>query len=346
VKILVVNNAAPFVRGGAELLAEHLVDRLNMVKGTEAELLRVPFRWDPAERLVGEILLNRQLRLYNVDRVIGLKFPAYLVPHPDKTLWILHQFRQAYDLYQSGQSNIGRDERGRQLVEIVRTADNQCFRACREIFVNSPVTRDRLKRYNGFDANVLYPPLNDPELFQGGDYGNYIFAGGRVGPGKRQHLLIEAMRFVRAELRLVIAGPADTEEYANELRALILRHDLQDRVAVEIAFHDRKVIADYVNNALACACIPVDEDSLSYVAMEAFSASKAVLTATDSGGLLEIVIDGATGAVVAPDARSLGDAIERLASDRAKTRSLGRAANAAWKDRDVNWDATIAVLLS
>jgi glycosyltransferase involved in cell wall biosynthesis len=345
VKILVVNNAEPFVRGGAELLAEHLVDRLNMVEGTEAELLRIPFRWDPAERLVGEILLNRQLRLHNVDRVIGLKFPAYLVPHPDKTLWILHQFRQAYDLYQSGQSNVGRDGRGRQLVEIVRQADDQCFRSCRQIFVNSPVTRDRLKRYNGFDAKVLYPPLNDPELFQGGDYGNYIFAGGRIGPGKRQHLLVEAMRFVNAKLRLLIAGPADTEEYATELRTRILRHDLRDRVTVDIGFHDRKVIAGYVNNSLACACIPVDEDSLSYVAMEAFCASKAVLTAADSGGLLEIAVDGVTGAVVAADARSLGDALERLAGDPVTTRSLGRAANLAWRDKAVDWDTAVAALL-
>ena len=44
-------------------------------------------------------MLNRNLRLYNVDRTIALKFPAYLIPHTEKTLWLLHQFRQAYDLY-------------------------------------------------------------------------------------------------------------------------------------------------------------------------------------------------------------------------------------------------------
>jgi hypothetical protein len=42
------------------------------------------------------------------------------------------------------------------------------------------------------DSTVLYPPLTDACRFKGGKYGSYIFAGGRVGSGKRQHLLIEA----------------------------------------------------------------------------------------------------------------------------------------------------------
>ena len=81
-KVLVLNNAAPFIRGGAEELADCLVRRLNATKGVEAELLRVPFRWEPAERIVDEILLNRNLQLYNVDRTIALKFPAYLDSAP------------------------------------------------------------------------------------------------------------------------------------------------------------------------------------------------------------------------------------------------------------------------
>src|SRR5206468_2357538 len=36
-----------------------------------------------------EMLIARTLRLYNVDRVIALKFPAYLIPHHDKRLWLL-----------------------------------------------------------------------------------------------------------------------------------------------------------------------------------------------------------------------------------------------------------------
>jgi hypothetical protein len=111
-KILVVNNAAPYIRGGAEELADHLVQRLNGTPGVEAELMRLPFCWTPAEHLIDEIVLHRALRLINVDRVIALKFPAYLVPHPHKTLWLLHQFRQAYDLYRPGHTPIEFSPRG------------------------------------------------------------------------------------------------------------------------------------------------------------------------------------------------------------------------------------------
>ena len=57
-RVLVINNASPFVKGGAEQLADQLVRRVNATKGVEAELLRIPFRWEPAERIVEQILLN------------------------------------------------------------------------------------------------------------------------------------------------------------------------------------------------------------------------------------------------------------------------------------------------
>ena len=33
-----------------------------------------------------------------VDLVIGTKFPSYVVRHPNKVVWLVHQFRQAYEL--------------------------------------------------------------------------------------------------------------------------------------------------------------------------------------------------------------------------------------------------------
>ena len=112
-KVLVLNNMVPFLRGGAEALAEQLVRSLNATQGVQAELVRIPFKWEPAERLIEEILICRSMRLYGTDVLIGLKFPAYLVPHNCKRLWLLHQYRQAYDLWDAGQSNIPNTPRGR-----------------------------------------------------------------------------------------------------------------------------------------------------------------------------------------------------------------------------------------
>lgn len=344
-KILVTTNAAPFVRGGAEELAEHLVRHLNARKGVQAELLRIPFRWDPAERLADEIVLNRAFKIFNVDRVIGMKFPAYLIPHPNKMLWLMHQYRQAYDLYREGQTNIALGPDGQRIVNLIRTADNECFRQSKRIFTISPVVKDRLERFNGVAAEVLHHPLNDPERFGGGAYEPYIFSGGRVGPGKRQHLLVEAMKHVSAKVKLVVAGPLESPAYGETLQALARELRIEDRVEFRFGFRPREEIVRLVNNALACAAAPIDEDSISYVAMEAFAAGKSVVTVKDAGGLLEIVKNGETGFVVEPDAAALAQAIDTL-GDAARARQLGGAARAAWDRLDISWASRIERLLS
>ena len=342
-KVLVLNNAAPFVRGGAEELADNLVAELNRTPGVESELLRLPFAWSPSERLVEEILIHRALQLVNVDRVIALKFPAYLVQHPHKTLWLLHQFRQAYDLGDAGQglSDAGREG---EIKGAIRKADARAFDEAKAIFCNSPVTQARLKRYSGGVGRVLYPPLNDAALFTGGEAGGYVFAGGRVAAGKRQHLLIEAMAHVRAPGRLVIAGPPESADYAERLRALASAPGLEGRIELAFGFHPRETIAAWVNAASACAYLPFDEDSLGYVTMEAFAAGKPVLTTTDSGGLLEMV-SAATGAVTAAEPEALGEALDAFLAHPARTAALGRAAKADWDGRGLNWPLTVKRLL-
>lgn len=342
-KVLVVNTAVPFIRGGAELLADELIKQLNATPGVQAEGLRLPFKWTPTERLIDEMLVARNLRLYNLDRVIALKFPAYLIPHEEKVLWLLHQFRQAYDLGDIGQG-LGDEGRDGEIKQAIRRADEACFAECRAIWCNSPVTQARLRRYNGVASQVLYPPLNDAGLFTGDEMGDYLFAGGRVARGKRQHLLIEAFAKVKPPLRLVIAGPPEDAAYAQELSDLVASLGLESRVELRLGFRPRDEIAALVNRARACAYLPFDEDSLGYVTMEAFAAGKPVLTTADSGGLLEIVSE-TTGAVAEPDAEALAEAISVLCEP-AAAKTRGQAAKALWDGRGLTWNATIERLLS
>ena len=100
-RILIATVRIPFVNGGAENLAEGLRDALSDA-GHEAEILAIPFKWYPPERILDHMLAFRLFDLSEssgaaIDLVIGLKFPAYLVPAENKVLWLLHQHRQAYD---------------------------------------------------------------------------------------------------------------------------------------------------------------------------------------------------------------------------------------------------------
>lgn len=343
-KILVVNNMAPFIHGGAEELARNLQVQLERA-GHEAEVLRIPFQWEPAAGIPAQMLMVRALELWNVDHVIALKFPAYLIRHPSKSLWLVHQYRQAYDLYDAGHTNLADGPDGAMVRAMIRAADAECFAECATIHTISPVVSARLARSHGLTAPPLLPPLNDPENFPGGEAGDYVFAGGRINGMKRQHLLVEAMAEARRDVRLVVAGPPDGPGDARRLIETVARLGLEDRVKLDLGFLPRPAYAAYVNSAAAVAYLPVEEDSLGYVAMEGACAGKPLITATDSGGVLGLVRDGETGWVVAPDASSVAAALDSAVADPAAARARGRAARALWTGMGITWPDTIRALL-
>src|SRR5213594_964357 len=98
-RIAVCAPQVPFERGGAEIFAGDLVGD----RGHEADLVTVPYKWYPGERVLSQAFLWRLLDLTEsdgcpIELVIATKFPSYAVRHPNKVVWLLHQFRQAYEL--------------------------------------------------------------------------------------------------------------------------------------------------------------------------------------------------------------------------------------------------------
>jgi glycosyltransferase involved in cell wall biosynthesis len=345
VKVCIVNNMAPFVWGGAEELAVHLKRNLE-IAGHTAEVLRIPFQWEPATGIPAQMLLVNNLELSNVDRVIALKFPAYLIRHPHKTFWLLHQYRQAYDLFDAAETNLPPGLEGERIRRVIKGGDDAVFAEARAIFTNSAVTRDRLRKYNGFDAEVLLPPVNDPEIFADGQFGDYIFAGGRVNSLKRQYLLIEALRHADNRVKLVVGGPADTPQEEARLRHAVQQAGVEDRVKLDVRFLPRQRYADYVKGSAGVVYIPFDEDSLGYVAMEAATAGKPLITTSDSGGILGLVRQDETGWVAEPSPESLGEAMSKIMADRQRAERHGEAAKALWNSMKINWPHTIERLLA
>jgi glycosyltransferase involved in cell wall biosynthesis len=333
-KILVLSNRLPFIRGGAEELSSNLVTQLRKA-GHEAEEMRIPFSWEPRERLIDEMLIARSLRVHNVDRVIALKFPAYLVPHPCKVVWLLHQFRQAYDLFDSGMSHLGDDDEGRMIQSAIRNADEQALGSAHRLFALANAA-ERLQRYNAISAETLGTPVNDPELFRNEASEPYILAAGRVGAAKRQAMLIEALQHAPG-VRLVVAGPPDSPEAASELLALARHRGVQDRLELDLRFLPRAELASRVNRCRAAIYVPYDEDSPGMVTLESFQASKPMITTTDSGGVLDVVKDGLTGLVVAPMPEALGAAMATLQSNARQAAVLGANARQLLDERQYPW---------
>lgn len=342
-KVLVLSVRAPFVHGGAEELRDHLVRNLNLTPGVRAGSMSLPFSWEPWTRLTDEMLIARGLRLAEVDRVIPIKWPAYLVEHEARTPWLVHQFRQAYDMWDSGHANIPDTPEGRRLRDLIRAADHEALSGLPRLFAVSQAAR-RLRHYCGIEAETLSAPLNDPWLFTGGEAGGYVLAGGRVGGAKRQELLVRALRHA-PHVRLVIAGPPDLPEEAVRLQRLADAEDVADRVRFDLRFLPREELAALVNGASAVAYVPLDEDSVGYVTMEAFQAGKPVVTASDSGGVLEIVRDGETGWVAEPELEALGAALAEAVADPARAALRGRMGRAAIDALGLTWPRTVERLL-
>lgn len=343
-KITVVNTMAPYVWGGAEELAHHLVLNLRRT-GHEADVCRIPFAWDPWDRIPVEMARLKSLRFSGAARVITLKFPVYLLDADHHTTWLIHQYRQAYDLWDSPFCNIPHTTEGMGVRDLIVASDNQALRSRERLFTISDEISSRLLKHNDIAAPSLRLPINNPEMFCGGEFGNYIFAPGRINASKRQWLLIMALLYLDSDARLVIAGPPDRDEDGETLRQLVEEYDLADRVTLDLRFLERKELAAYVNNCRAVAYLPFQEDSYGYVTMEAFEAGKPVITTHDSGELLEIVTDGETGSVVDPEPEQLAAVMSAYLKSESLARGHGLSGQSLWRSKGINWDENISRLL-
>ncbi|GMG81877.1 hypothetical protein LNKW23_10900 [Paralimibaculum aggregatum] len=342
-RVGVVTTQAPFIIGGAERHSANLVAALK-ARGHEAVEISIPYKWYPGSALVDHVLAAKLIDLadlgYPVDMMVGLKFPAYLARHPNRVFWILHQHRQAYDIWEAGTSELQRDPDGAAVRELIRAEDRAAIGAPgARVYANSRNVADRLQRYLGIGSTPLYhPPPNARRLRQGG-FGDYLYAPSRLGPNKRQRLMIEALPHAPG-VRLKLAGPPDAPGYDDELRQLARDLGVEDRCEVLGAVSDAEMIRLYAE-CRAVVFVPIDED-YGYITLEAMLSGKPVVTAHDSGGPLEFIRDGQEGWVVAPEPAALGAAFCRAME--ADAEAMGSAARAAYHDKRIGWDAVVETL--
>lgn len=347
-RILVVTSQVPFVYGGAEIHAEGLVKALSLV-GHEVEIVAIPFKWYPPERILEHMLACRLLDLsescgQSIDKVIGLKFPAYLISHPNKIMWILHQYRTAYELWDSHYCDLIHSPIGLQIKESIINADNKAFRECEAIFTNSGNVARRIKKFNYIDATPLYHPPQNVELFYCEDENDYFFFPSRLTTIKRQELVIEALIKTNNPVKVMFAGKPDNNAYADHLLNLAEKLGVMNRVIFLGGISEEEKIKFYAR-AIGVIYPPLDED-YGYVTLEAMLASKPVITCTDSGGPLEFVQHQKTGLITEPTPKALTVAMDQLWENRRWAKALGKAGRDHYEDLDITWSKVIKKLLA
>ena len=340
-RIAVCSPQVPFAHGGAEILAERLTQELT-ARGHEADLVTIPFKWYPGERVLTQAFLWRLVDLEEVDGrpvdlVIATKFPSYVVRHPNKIVWLVHQFRQAYELDGTEFGQFGESAAERALRRKVQELDRTTLAEARTLFAISGNVAGRLERSTGLEAEVLLPPPQDlPYRCEG--YGDFVLSVNRLDRAKRIDLLLEAAA-LDPSLKVVIAGDGPDRERLEGLaseRKLDGRAEFTGRV-------DEEALAGLYARCLAVFYAPVDED-YGMVPYEAYRAEKPVVTTSDAGWVTVAVEDRRTGLVCEPRAAAVAEACAWLRGHVDDARAFGRAGRVV-SDR-LTWGHVVDRLLS
>jgi glycosyltransferase involved in cell wall biosynthesis len=341
-RIAVCAPQVPFERGGTEILAETLAQQLQS-RGHEVEVIRIPFKWYPAARSLREALVWRLVDLEEaqerpVDLVIATKFPSYAIRHPNKVVWLVHQFRQAYELDRAEFGQFGEDAFDRATVRAVHRLDRKTLGEAKRLFAISRNVADRLQRSTGLAAEVLPPPPQQLAYQSPQRDGEFILSVGRLDRAKRVDLLLEAAA-LDGSLRVVVAGEGPDR---GRLERLSAQRGLDGRVTFAGRVPESELV-DLYARCLAVFYAPFDED-FGFVPYEAFLSEKPVVTTRDAGGPLEVVVEGENGIVCDPDPTAVAAACSWLAANPDQARARGRAGKQIAER--VTWDAVVDRLLA
>lgn len=340
--ILICGIKYPFVYGGSEILIESLKDELKK-RGHNVDVVKMPFRTLPLDQIVKNCLSWRfvDFRRFDegfVDLLIATKFPSYFAKHPNKVVWLQHQLRQSYDLANSSIGIKGSTE-AEEFNKWIKDMDYEVLSEAKKIFAISKNVSYRLKKYNGLDSKVLYPPPKLLGKYRNDDYNDYILYVGRLNILKRVDLLIESMRFVETNLRCLIVGEGIIKD---KLIDLVEKYNLKEKVEF-LGFVDDDSLLDLYANCLCVFFAPLDED-YGFITIEAFNSEKPVMTLSDSGGVLEFVKHEKNGYILSYDPREIAEVFDYLYRNKSLAKKLGLKGKKTVEF--ITWDYVIDNLLS
>jgi D-inositol-3-phosphate glycosyltransferase len=157
---------------------------------------------------------------------------------------------------------------------------------------------------------------------------------------------IEALGEIPGADLVVAGGPErtalDTDPEVRRLRALAERHGVADRVEFRGRI-ERPDLPALLRSADVAVCVPWYEP-FGIVPLEAMACGVPVV-ASSVGGLIDTVVDGATGVLVPPrDPERLARALSALLDDPARRRELGAAGAARARER-YGWERIAALTL-
>lgn len=319
--------------------------RVLREEGHQVEVVSVPFTFNNKESISENMdwWEHQDFQHFDagqVDKVLCLKFPTFYVQHPNKTVWLMHQHRSIYDLWDTPFGDSSSDKVARELREDIIRRDTKNLRQAKKIFTISKTVGNRLKKYNGIGSEPIYQPSPLANVLEPGDQNPYIFCPSRLEGLKRQELLIRGAAKCRTSCVFLIAGTGSLGGY---LRDLCEELNVTHKVRL-LGYVSEVELVNLYRDSLGVFFAPIGED-YGFVTLEAMQSGKPVITCIDSGGPLEFVTDGETGFIVEPDPQLIAEKIDSLYLDRKRTKKMGMDAFDFYNSLELSWDNVVAKLL-
>nr|WP_234402871.1 glycosyltransferase [Halarchaeum acidiphilum] len=222
--------------------------------------------------------------------------------------------RWLYDLFRERMERLdypGLAFAARVYAKVWRALDKESLDYVDTFVGNSELIRDRIRRYYGRDAEVVYPPITGNWRNEGD--GGYFLTWSRLDPEKRIDLIVEA--FQGLDKRLVVAGDGEQRE---QLERLAAGHEnIEIRGFVED-------IESLAARATAVVYAPKNED-FGLVGAEALSAGKPLI-GVGEGFTRYQVEEGVTGVTFEPTVESLRETIRSFNADTFDSEEIERFA--------------------
>ncbi|AMM41037.1 glycosyltransferase [Candidatus Desulfofervidus auxilii] len=323
--------------GGAENFYEGLVTNFKK-RGYEVDQINVLVDESSFDKILEAYCRCFYLDLNNYDLVISTKAPTYMVRHPNHVSYLLHTIRVFYDMFDLEFDSEDKEKiKQRKLIHKLDKYGLHPSRVKRH-FVNGSEVYKRMRKidsfWNAVNFEVLYHPPH-LEGFKEPEEGEFIFLPGRLHRWKRVDLVIEAMKYIKHNVKLIITGEGEDEGKFKKLAKGDKRIKFLGNISQE-------QLIELYSKAIVVPFVPINED-YGLITIEAFKSKKPVITCIDSGEPACIVKDSINGFIVEPNPQKIAEKINYLIENPKEAKKMGEEGFKAVKE--ITWDNVINKLL-
>lgn len=360
---LVAPSPVPFQFGGTESLVIEIQRLIHSHTPHRCEVLKIPIRENSFWSIIESYYAFHTLDVSHFDRVISTKYPSYMVHHPCHILYLVHPFRQVYDMYPAfGQPyEVPREDRHHLVQDILRriqAGDSGVDEVFDLLFsirndrwsyppglfsVPGPFLRTLL---HYFDRQALSPScirkycsISERVKHREGYFPDQVPVKVLYPPSSRRscpvpkpghHYALSVSRLASTKrIELLI----EAMDHVNpEIHLKIVGEGPEERKLRELADKNSRIeFLGFVTNqeleelySSAFALPFVPRDEeYGLVVLEAMHCHTPVITTNDSGGPLELVRDGVNGFIVNPDPKEIASKITYLYQNPGHAEELG-----------------------